>query len=46
MNLLELGLPTGIGESGYSGGVDYLYLTYDSVPVDYSKRQYGCPQHE
>jgi hypothetical protein len=35
VNLLELGLPTGIGESGYSGGVDYLYLTYNSVPVDY-----------
>lgn len=34
-SLLELGLPTGIGESGYSGGVDYLYLTYNSVPVDY-----------
>jgi hypothetical protein len=32
---LELGLPTGISESGYSGGVDYLYLTYNSVPVDY-----------
>jgi hypothetical protein len=35
VNLLELGLPTGIGDSGYSGGVDYLYLTYNSVPVDY-----------
>jgi len=34
VNLLELGLPTGIGESGYSGGVDYLYLTYDTT-VDY-----------
>ena len=33
--LLELGLPTGIGESGYSGGVDYIYLTYDNVTVDY-----------
>ena len=22
-------------ESGYSGGVDYIYLTYDNVPVDY-----------
>src|SRR5271156_4463125 len=34
-DLLSLGLPTGIHESGYSGGVDYLYLTYNSVPVDY-----------
>ena len=33
--LLELGLPTGIGESGYSGGVDYIYLTYDNATVDY-----------
>lgn len=33
--LLELGLPTGIGESGYSGGVDYIYLTYDNAAVDY-----------
>jgi hypothetical protein len=32
--LFELGLPTGFGESGYSGGVDYLYLTYDTS-VDY-----------
>jgi hypothetical protein len=30
-----LGTPTGISESGYSGGVDYLYLTYNNVPVDY-----------
>jgi hypothetical protein len=34
-SLLELGLPTGIGESGYSGGVDYIYLTYDNATVDY-----------
>jgi hypothetical protein len=34
-NLFELGFPSGIGESGYSGGVDYIYLTYDNVPVDY-----------
>ena len=34
-NLLSLGTPTGFSESGYSGGVDYLYLTYNSVPVDY-----------
>jgi hypothetical protein len=33
--LFSLGAPTGISESGYSGGVDYLYLTYNSVPVDY-----------
>lgn len=33
-SLFELGLPTGIGESGYSGGVDYVYLTYDTS-VDY-----------
>jgi len=34
-NLLELGLPSSFGESGYSGGVEYIYLTYDNVPVDY-----------
>ncbi|MDT5168626.1 MAG: hypothetical protein QOD02_1953 [Mycobacterium sp.] len=33
--LLALGLPTGISESGYSGGVDYIYLTYNNLPVDY-----------
>ncbi|WIM88644.1 PecA family PE domain-processing aspartic protease [Candidatus Mycobacterium wuenschmannii] len=33
--LFSLGTPTGISESGYSGGVDYLYLTYSHVPVDY-----------
>jgi hypothetical protein len=33
-SLFHLGLPTGIGESGYSGGVDYVYLTYDTS-VDY-----------
>jgi hypothetical protein len=33
--LFSLGSPTGISESGYSGGVDYLYLTYNNVPVDY-----------
>jgi hypothetical protein len=31
----DLGFPTGIGESGYSGGVDYLYLTYNNASVDY-----------
>ncbi len=34
--LLDLGFPTGIGESGYSGGVEYLYLTYDNATVDYT----------
>jgi PE-PGRS C-terminal aspartyl peptidase-like domain len=34
-NLFDLGFPTGFSESGYSGGVDYLYLTYNDVPVDY-----------
>ncbi len=34
-NLLSLGFPTGISESGYSGGIDYLYLTYDNVTTDY-----------
>jgi hypothetical protein len=29
-SLFALGFPTGIGESGYSGGVDYVYLTYDT----------------
>jgi hypothetical protein len=33
--LFELGLPTGINESAYSGGVDYVYLEYNDVPVDY-----------
>jgi PE-PGRS C-terminal aspartyl peptidase-like domain len=35
-DLFDLGVPTGFGESGFSGGVDYLYLTYDNVPVDYA----------
>jgi hypothetical protein len=34
-DLLDLGFPTSFGESGYSGGVDYLYLTYD-LPVTYA----------
>jgi hypothetical protein len=34
LQTLELGIPTGFGESGYSGGVDYIYLTYDTS-VDY-----------
>jgi hypothetical protein len=32
---LDLGFPTGISESGYSGGIDYLYLTYNDATVDY-----------
>jgi hypothetical protein len=35
LQTLELGIPTGFGESGYSGGVDYIYLTYDTS-VDYA----------
>jgi hypothetical protein len=35
-NLFTLGLPSSFGESGYSGGVDYIYLTYDNIPVDYA----------
>ncbi len=31
----NLGLPTSIGFGGYSGGVDYLYLTYANATVDY-----------
>lgn len=34
--LYSLGTPTGISESGYSGGVDYIYLTYNDVPVTYA----------
>ena len=34
-NILALGTPTGIDTSGYSGGVDYVYLTYNDVPTDY-----------
>jgi hypothetical protein len=33
-DLFKLGFPTGFGFSGYSGGVDYFYLTYDTT-VDY-----------
>jgi PE-PGRS C-terminal aspartyl peptidase-like domain len=33
--LLSLGFPTSLGFSGYSGGVDYLYLTYHDATVDY-----------
>lgn len=34
-NLIELGIPSGISSSGYSGGVDYVYLEYNDVPIDY-----------
>jgi len=33
--LIDLGIPTGINEAGYTGGVDYIYLTYDDATVDY-----------
>jgi hypothetical protein len=33
--LVDLGIPTGINEAGYTGGVDYIYLTYDNATVDY-----------
>jgi hypothetical protein len=35
LGLLNLGFPTGISESGYSGGVDYIYLTYNAAAVNY-----------
>ena len=34
--LLTLGSPSSFGESGYSGGVDYIYLTYNDLPVSYA----------
>src|ERR1700761_7895778 len=33
--LMDYGLPSSFGSSGYSGGVDYIYLTYDNINVDY-----------
>jgi hypothetical protein len=33
--LFDLGIPTGINESGYSGGIDYIYLEYNDATVDY-----------
>jgi hypothetical protein len=33
--LFQLGSPANFGISGYSGGVEYIYATYNSVPVDY-----------
>ncbi len=35
LGLFSLGMPTTIGESGYSGGVDYLYLAYDNASVNF-----------
>ncbi|OIN80705.1 PecA family PE domain-processing aspartic protease [Mycobacterium malmoense] len=32
--VLQLGLPQGLGISGYSGGLDYLYATYNA-PVNF-----------
>jgi hypothetical protein len=34
-DLFQLGFPTSIGESGYSGGVQYIYLEYGDATVDY-----------
>ncbi len=34
IGLWNLGLPNGIGISGYSGGLDYLYLTFNA-PVNF-----------
>jgi hypothetical protein len=34
-NLFSLGSPATSGYSGYSGVVEYFYLTYNDVPVDY-----------
>jgi hypothetical protein len=33
--LFQLGSPETFGISGYSGGVEYVYATYNEVPVDY-----------
>jgi hypothetical protein len=33
--LFQLGSPETFGISGYSGGVEYVYATYNTVPVDY-----------
>ena len=33
--LETLGFPSKIGETGYSGGVEYIYFTYDNATVDY-----------
>jgi hypothetical protein len=34
--LFQLGSPANYGMSGYSGGVEYVYATYNDVPVDYA----------
>jgi hypothetical protein len=34
-SLFALGFPTGISESGYSGGVQYIYLEYNDATVNY-----------
>ncbi len=34
IGIWNLGLPRGIGISGYSGGLDYIYLTFNA-PVDF-----------
>ncbi len=34
LGVLQLGLPTGFGIGGYSGGIDYLYATYNA-PVNF-----------
>ncbi len=34
-HLFQLGFPTTYGMSGYSGGVEYVYGVYNTVPVDY-----------
>jgi hypothetical protein len=33
--LYNLGFPANFGMSGYSGGVEYIYATYNNLPVDY-----------
>ncbi len=34
LGVLQLGIPRGLGIGGYSGGMDYLYLTYNA-PVNF-----------
>jgi hypothetical protein len=34
--LFQLGSPANYGIAGYSGGVEYVYATYNEVPVDYA----------
>jgi hypothetical protein len=34
-HLFQLGFPATYGISGYSGGVEYVYGVYNTVPVDY-----------